>query len=83
MVNMAGWVRSARRMDLEMADLHEISTLGYGTFGIVREAKTGKNPGNPSTCRVKLGDYGGVRISSWIPIYGWSWLKSHLEMDDL
>lgn len=25
-----------RRMDIEMADLHEISTLGYGTFGIVR-----------------------------------------------
>ncbi|CAL1154172.1 unnamed protein product [Cladocopium goreaui] len=23
-------------MDIEMADLHEISTLGYGTFGIVR-----------------------------------------------
>lgn len=25
----------SRRLDIEMADLHEISTLGYGTFGIV------------------------------------------------
>eukprot|EP00434_Breviolum_minutum_P006673 symbB.v1.2.005891.t1/scaffold329.1/size228424/1 len=25
-----------RRMDIDMDDLHEISTLGYGTFGIVR-----------------------------------------------